>query len=489
MEEERDSKQLYDVSEMHDEYDGELKDHFPHRPMTNLQIHDTISSTGKCSLYILLGIQVVVILILIILLGINGVTLTQLNSSTCDSSTGGLVGSTSSASDQILNITRQLLSRTDNGTMYTHDFLRGLTYNMSQVIGHLMDAQMRSEVLGYNMTQLSQQLGGTDAKVDGIRAAVDEHMVYTLNMSDVLNQVLETTGDSAQKLVNIIGSLTNLKDTSTTTAAVVDDILVVVQELLTLQNASSIFNSIQLVSCKDIKAVLPNSPTGYYHVNSRTIYCNMDTLCSSSEGWTRIAYLDMSDSTQSCPSGFRLYQSGGVRACGRAGSGGASCTSQSFTSLGLNYSAICGKVIGYQYRSTDASVSGNINSHYVDGISITRGSPRQHVWTLVSGWSDSYNINPCRCNGPPQAFVGNNYYCESGNPTNNANKLFTSDPLWDGQNCRSYETACCNRPGIPWFHRDYGNTPINDNIEMRVCGNEGTNNEDVTFGLYEFYVK
>ena len=196
MEEEHDSKHLYDVSEMHDEYDGELK----HRPMTNFQIHDTISSTGKCSLYILLGIQLVIILILIILLGINGVTLTQLNSSTCDSSTGGLVGSTSSASDQILNITQQLLSQTG-----------ALSNNMTQVLGQLMDAQMNSKVLCYNVSQLSQQLGSTDAKVDDIRAAVDEHMVYTLNMSDVLNQVLETAGDSAQKLVNIIGSLTNLK--------------------------------------------------------------------------------------------------------------------------------------------------------------------------------------------------------------------------------------------------------------------------------------
>ena len=27
----------------------------------------------------------------------------------------------------------------------------------------------------------------------------------------------------------------------------------------------------------------------------------------------------------------------------------------------------------------------DINSYYVDGVSITRGSPRQHVWTLMAG--------------------------------------------------------------------------------------------------------
>ena len=34
------------------------------------------------------------------------------------------------------------------------------------------------------------------------------------------------------------------------------------------------------------------------------------------------------------------------------------------------------------------------------------------------------------------------------------NILYTSDPLWDGQDCGSLESPCCNVPGIPWFHRD-----------------------------------
>uniref|UniRef100_A0A1X7TFL8 Uncharacterized protein n=1 Tax=Amphimedon queenslandica TaxID=400682 RepID=A0A1X7TFL8_AMPQE len=71
-------------------------------------------------------------------------------------------------------------------------------------------------------------------------------------------------------------------------------------------------------------------------------------------GWTRLAYLDMSDSTVNCPSGFRLYQSGGVRACGRATSSVGSCTSVQFPSNGISYSQVCGRVTGYQYASPDA---------------------------------------------------------------------------------------------------------------------------------------
>ena len=89
-----------------------------------------------------------------------------------------------------------------------------------------------------------------------------------------------------------------------------------------------------------------------------------------------LAYLD----TQNCPSGFRLYQLGGVRACGRPVTSSGSCASVQFPSNGISYSQICGRVTGYQYGSTDAiyqstySHRNDLNSYYVDGVSITCGS-------------------------------------------------------------------------------------------------------------------
>ena len=144
--------------------------------------------------------------------------------------------------------------------------------------------------------------------------------------------------------------LTTAVSEGTGTSAVVDDIMQLVEEIFKMQNASNFITS----SCKDIKTVLPNSPTGYYHVNSRNIYCNMGELCGTGGGWTRLAYLDMSNSTVNCPTGFRLYQSGGVRACGRPVSSGGSCSSVQYPSNGISYSQICGRVVGYQYGSTDA---------------------------------------------------------------------------------------------------------------------------------------
>uniref|UniRef100_A0A1X7UCR5 Fibrinogen C-terminal domain-containing protein n=1 Tax=Amphimedon queenslandica TaxID=400682 RepID=A0A1X7UCR5_AMPQE len=137
----------------------------------------------------------------------------------------------------------------------------------------------------------------------------------------------------------------------------------------------------------------------------------------------------------------------------------------------------------------------DLNSPYIDGVSITRGSPRQHVWSLICGLTQTSSVYyACPCNtgssASMQSFIGNNYFCESGNPYNGISSyLYTSDPLWDGQGCGSLESPCCNVPGIPWFHRDYGSNTTTDYIELRVCASGGTYEEDIPVGYYEIYVK
>ena len=314
------------------------------------------------------------------------------------------------------------------------------------------------------------------------------------NFTELDRQILQTTRDSAQKLNNIVSTLSNLQDTSTSTAGVVDDTFLSIIHNLLLQNSTFAYST----SCKQIKTLFPTSPSRYYILGNGsatyTAYCNMGTLCGSGGGWTRLAYLDMSDATVNCPSGFGLYNSGGVRACGQSVRG-SGCLSVQFLSNGISYSQICGRVTGYQVGRPD-TLNGNlgINSHYVDGVSITRGSPRQHVWTLMAGKSESGVASyDCPCNtgstASVPAFIGNNYFCESGVTSLSAipSVFYTSDPLWDGQGCSSLESPCCNVTGIPWFHRDYGNTTTTDYIELRVCGNEG--GEDSPITKVDIYVK
>ena len=88
-----------------------------------------------------------------------------------------------------------------------------------------------------------------------------------------------------------------------------------------------------------------------------------------------------------------------------------------------------------------------------------------------------------------QPFIGNDYFCESGSPEKyNVNTLYFSDPLWDGKQCGSVEQECCQASGLPWFHKVLNSTTT-DYIELRVCGDEGTSNEDVPVNYYEIYVK
>ena len=126
--------------------------------------------------------------------------------------------------------------------------------------------------------------------------------------------------------------------------------------------------------------LLSDCLSGYYVITnsdevSRSTYCNMDKLCGdSSGGWRRIGFLNMSDTTVQCPSSdLKLYEQKGVRACGKYSSG---CVSVKLPSHSISYSKVCGRVIGYQVGSPDATYPpGDINGVYLDGVSLTRGNP------------------------------------------------------------------------------------------------------------------
>ena len=164
-------------------------------------------------------------------------------------------------------------------------------------------------------------------KIDDIVMSTDQQSSVVENNTYTINDILNITNDATRMLTGIIHSLANHDSTLIATSAVSDDIQVVLDKLLELHNGSNLFNNIHPISCSDILAAYPNSASGYYHVNSRHIYCNMGELCDSSGGWTKIGFLDMAGATSNCLPGFRLYQVGAVRACGRP-VGGASCVSE-----------------------------------------------------------------------------------------------------------------------------------------------------------------
>ena len=255
-------------------------------------------------------------------------------------------------------------------------------------------------------------------------------------------------------------------------------------------------------SCSNVLTSDPTAPSGYYNIKLSngtitTVYCDMDLNCNGERGWMRVGYLNMTDPNEQCPPGFRLYEENGVKACGKYTKG---CVSVTYPSHDISYSQVCGRVIGYQRGSPDAILYQHlgINGAYVYGVSITRGYPRQHIWTFMAAlhentfYTSGIHECPCAPNSPvtPASFIGNDYFCESGNPLEywDDTTFYYADPLWDGKQCGSKEIECCNAPGIPWFHKPL-QQPTTDYIELRVCCDYSITNEDVAVNLVEIYTK
>ena len=207
----------------------------------------------------------------------------------------------------------------------------------------------------------------------------------------------------------------------------------------------------------------------------------------------RVSLLDMKTHPK-CPDGLDRGKYGPKTLCGNRGSG---CLSTHFDNLGLPYKEVCGFVKGYQYKTPDGfrGKNANIDSTYLDGISITYGEkPRKHVWSYAAGVnSDGTGPNQCPCNtGNPDTvptFVGGNWYCESGNPTNKALfQFFGYDILWDGKNCARKEAACCANHNQPYFYKMLDKID-NKRLELRVCHDQPFSDEDVPIESYQFFVR
>ena len=213
--------------------------------------------------------------------------------------------------------------------------------------------------------------------------------------------------------------------------------------------------------------------------------------------WYRVAFLNMSDPSQHCPSAWREYTSTmyNINVCGRTYNSAGSCVSTSFSSDGpSSYSRVCGRVIGYQFGTPDAFLhyANNISSIDFDGVNITHGPQRYHIWSYVAGISES-DSNPgnCPCSEfpgtmPPPSSIGNHYYCESAVRVPLPGRFQEDDPLWDGQQCEG--TCCSGSNSPPWFSVQLP-APTMDMIEVSICGDESTDNEDTPIELLEIYVQ
>ena len=259
-------------------------------------------------------------------------------------------------------------------------------------------------------------------------------------------------------------------------------------------------------SCKDIN----NASSGYYWIGEAgsavRVYCNMSLTCGNlTGGWMRVANIDMTNTSQNCPSGLSLISSP-KRVCDITSNG---CVGNDFDIHGVQYSHICGRVIGYQKLINSAFQyhSRGIDADYVNGVSLTHGqSPRQHIWTFAGALDETsaHNLDhKCPCINPNlnptptlPSFIGNDYFCDTAleivwNTVPNYQSIQVSDPLWDGEGCGPTNT-CCNNPerevNPPWFVKTLS-SPTSDDIEMRLCAPNGHVGRTTPIEIVELYVQ
>ena len=221
--------------------------------------------------------------------------------------------------------------------------------------------------------------------------------------------------------------------------------------------------------------------------------------------WRQVANLNMNDPSQQCPASWMEINSNGTRACGRNTSSSGSCPAKFYGSGGQHYSRVCGRIIGYQIGSPAAFYPGSnlgndtLDGIYVDGVSVTHGTPRSHIWTYAAGTSEEPNSAiiancPCLYNASnsgiihPPVSIQQNFYCESGNSASDftLGLLYDGDPLWDGKQC---EGQCCSS-GLtpPWFSVTLPKLTADD-LEVRICGDQDTHDEDNPISLLELYIQ
>ena len=206
----------------------------------------------------------------------------------------------------------------------------------------------------------------------------------------------------------------------------------------------------------------------------------------SGPGWRLVADLNMTDSSQDCRSPWTETLTP-ARSCMRSTSPG--CEGVSFAVSGGQYTRVCGRVVGYTsgFGNPDAFVdigNGSIDNPYLDGVSVTYGSPRQHIWSLAAGLGPEggYEFYRCPCdtsdrsNAPlPPSFVGDDYFCDGAH----------NGALWDAANCT---TACCTFNSPPYFIRTLP-APTSDDIEVRICTDEVMVSEPISVAELQLLVQ
>ena len=355
----------------------------------------------------------------------------------------------------------------------------------------------------------NQSMYSCGAEIEELNSTIQEGFRHTeLNLQQVQRSIKdemqeiqqETKAEMQEIQEDIKGEIEKLEEKLQT----IQNLLSTSLNLHLMQGLSP---SNPALSCNEIKKRNASTTSGYYWLYSSSeevtrVYCDMERMCGGIHGgWMRVASINMTNSSDSCPSGLRTLASP-KRLCAMNIDGGG-CSSAFLNVHGVQYQRVCGKIIGYQQKSPDAfwqyynNRALTIDNTYVDGISLTHGqNPRKHIWTFAAALQETLvhpnSLCPCtnvhsNVNVPIPSFVGSDYFCDTASSQHYEFRFYPDDPLWDGHGCGTLNTCCAfNSP--PWFMKQLSASTA-DNIEIRLCADSPRSDEDIVFETLELYVQ
>ena len=340
-------------------------------------------------------------------------------------------------------------------------------------LAHLQTSLSSTQSSLANQTRQLNKLDDLPSKLDTLNTSLSQHQ-------------LQTTAEFAHLKTSLNSKLDSLMATAAHLSSDRQEIQTNISDVQCMDTQQSLLGNLthQLETIKDCLKYPP-------------VYS-----CGGTGGWRRVVYLDMTDPHTTCPSGWNMtgYSK---RTCGRNNTGYWTCSSVTFPVSGGEYSRVCGRIKAYQWGQTLAFYIYHhrqvttIDGAYACGVSVTHGTPRNHIWTFVAGGAEG---NPswsgaCPCDAistigiPP--FVGNDYFCESGvnEPWGSGPRyiLNSNDKLWDGEDCLPSST-CCSQHNPPYFTKQLS-TPTNDDIEARICLHDSLQLANLAVELVELYVQ
>ena len=331
-------------------------------------------------------------------------------------------------------------------------------YKANKVI--LNDFETQIAKISSRVDKFDQKITETSGVASGI--------IRLLNTSTSQISVLQS--NSNQKIYNVFQ---NLSEFITNLKRVISEKVSDFHDMVS-NSSSALANDIKSLhvfdSCETVRMLeFPFFKPGLYKIkssnpNSFTLFNCFTTIstttCNNVPGnWRRVAYLNVTSSN--CPKS--LQHDAGESSCKICGAG-PKCSSVTYPSGGLSYCQVCGRINvqysgtpdGLESFSSQRLVSTSVDDNYVDGVSLTYGTcPRSHIWTFSAKSS-----NRCTMRCSAWGFVNADYSCMEC-----INSAFKQET----------------------FYRNL-TQPTTDDIEMRLCRDQWSSDEDVHITFVELFV-